>query len=130
MRPSVGCSKPPIIRSVVVLPQPDGPSIAKNDPRGISSEMPSTATMSSNRLTTCSSRTSGAGASVAVTGASVPAGFEPCTAFASLLRELHDNVLDAGVLLHRVDRHVLAVAGLLEAAVRHLGGEREEVLVD
>jgi hypothetical protein len=24
--PSVGCSKPAIIRSVVVLPQPDGPS--------------------------------------------------------------------------------------------------------
>ena len=25
MLPPVGCSKPPIIRSVVVLPQPDGP---------------------------------------------------------------------------------------------------------
>ena len=31
-RPSVGSSKPPIIRSVVVLPQPDGPSSAKNEP--------------------------------------------------------------------------------------------------
>ncbi len=27
--PSVGSSKPPIMRSVVVLPQPEGPSIAK-----------------------------------------------------------------------------------------------------
>ena len=46
------------------------------------------------------------------------------------LAELHCDVLDAGVLLHRVDRHVLPVARLLEAAVRHLGGEREQVLVD
>ena len=29
MRPDVGCSKPPIIRSVVVLPQPDGPEEAE-----------------------------------------------------------------------------------------------------
>ena len=57
--PSLGCSKPPIMRSVVVLPQPDGPSRAKNEPRGISSEMPSTAATSSKRLTTLSSRTSG-----------------------------------------------------------------------
>ena len=64
MRPSVGSSKPPIIRSVVVLPQPDGPSSAKNEPRGISTEIPSTATVSSNRLTTFSSRTSGAAVSV------------------------------------------------------------------
>ena len=41
--PRVGCSKPPIMRSVVVLPQPDGPSMAKNAPRGISSERSSTA---------------------------------------------------------------------------------------
>ena len=29
----VGSSKPPIIRSSVVLPQPDGPSREKNSPR-------------------------------------------------------------------------------------------------
>ena len=34
MRPSVGSSNPPIIRSVVVLPHPDGPSKAKNDRAG------------------------------------------------------------------------------------------------
>ena len=34
--PEVGCSKPAIMRSVVVLPQPDGPSIEKNSPAGIS----------------------------------------------------------------------------------------------
>ena len=32
--PSLGSSKPAIIRSVVVLPQPLGPSIEKNSPRG------------------------------------------------------------------------------------------------
>ncbi len=32
--PSVGCSKPAIIRRVVVLPQPLGPSIVKNSPCG------------------------------------------------------------------------------------------------
>src|SRR5262245_23996812 len=46
------------------------------------------------------------------------------------LAELGNDVLDAGVRLHAVDGHVLAVAGLLEAAVRHLGREREQVLVD
>ena len=31
-RPLVGSSKPAIMRSVVVLPDPDGPSIEKNSP--------------------------------------------------------------------------------------------------
>ena len=31
--PASGCSKPAIMRSVVVLPEPDGPSIVKNSPR-------------------------------------------------------------------------------------------------
>ena len=34
--PSVGVSRPATIRSVVVLPQPDGPSRAKNEPVGMS----------------------------------------------------------------------------------------------
>ena len=32
IRPSVGSSKPAIMRSVVVFPQPLGPSIEKNSP--------------------------------------------------------------------------------------------------
>ena len=32
--PSLGSSKPPIMRSVVVFPQPEGPSSAKKLPRG------------------------------------------------------------------------------------------------
>ena len=51
-RPSVGSSNPPIMRSVVVLPQPDGPSIAKKAPRGIDSVRSSTAVMSPKRLVT------------------------------------------------------------------------------
>src|SRR3954471_15582177 len=58
MVPPVGSSKPPIIRSVVVFPQPDGPSMAKKLPRSISSERSSTATTSSKRFVTFSMVTS------------------------------------------------------------------------
>ena len=47
----MGRSKPAIIRSVVVLPHPDGPSIEKNSPPGICRLMPSTAASSPNCLT-------------------------------------------------------------------------------
>src|SRR4029453_1023569 len=50
IRPAVGCSNPATSRSVVVLPQPDGPSRAKNSPPGTSRSMPSTAATSSNRF--------------------------------------------------------------------------------
>ena len=46
------------MRSVVVLPQPDGPSIEKNSPRSISSDRSSTATTSWKRFVMWSSRTS------------------------------------------------------------------------
>src|ERR1700745_3504601 len=46
--PLVGRSKPAIIRSVVVLPHPDGPSRVKNSPAGMSRSMPATATCSPN----------------------------------------------------------------------------------
>ncbi len=58
MRPDVGSSKPPIMRRVVVLPQPDGPSSEKNSPSRTSRSMWSTATTSPNFLTTSTSRTS------------------------------------------------------------------------
>ena len=44
MAPSVGVSKPAIIRSVVVLPQPDGPSIEKNSPDPMEKSASATAT--------------------------------------------------------------------------------------
>ena len=43
MVPLVGWSKPAIIRSSVVLPQPDGPSSEKNSPSRMVSEASSSA---------------------------------------------------------------------------------------
>src|SRR5438105_6543988 len=54
-RPTSGVSKPAIMRSVVVLPQPDGPSIEKNSPSRISSVTSSTAVWLPKRLLTASS---------------------------------------------------------------------------
>ena len=45
-RPPVGSSKPAIMRSVVVLPEPDGPSSEKNSPWAMSRSTPATATTS------------------------------------------------------------------------------------
>ncbi len=50
--PSVGSSNPASMRSVVVLPQPDGPSSEKNSPSAISRLTWSTATCSPKRLVT------------------------------------------------------------------------------
>src|SRR5712691_280324 len=58
MRPSSGRSKPAISRSVVVLPEPDGPSSVKNSPAGISRSTRSTATTSPYVLRMPASRTS------------------------------------------------------------------------
>src|SRR5688572_16656275 len=54
-RPSVGRSSPAIIRSMVVLPHPDGPRNEISLPGGSSRSTPSTAVTSSNRLTSPSS---------------------------------------------------------------------------
>jgi hypothetical protein len=43
MRPDVGDSSPAIMRSVVVLPQPDGPRMVVSVPTGTSKLMPRTA---------------------------------------------------------------------------------------
>ena len=44
IEPEVGCSKPAIMRSVVVLPQPLGPRNDTNSPLSTSRSKPSTAT--------------------------------------------------------------------------------------
>ena len=44
--PSSGISNPAIIRNVVVFPEPEGPSIVKNSPEGMSRSIASTATTS------------------------------------------------------------------------------------
>ena len=58
--PSLGRSKPAIIRSVVVLPQPLGPSRVKNSPRLRSRLRSSTAASSSKRLVTLAQLDAGA----------------------------------------------------------------------
>src|SRR6476659_1804316 len=57
--PLVGSSKPAIIRSVVVLPDPEGPSIVKNSPGAISRSIPPTATTSPYFLVRPANRMSG-----------------------------------------------------------------------
>src|SRR3954453_13676532 len=52
IRPSVGFSRPATMRSVVVLPQPEGPSRAKNEPAGTVSGRWSTEAKTPNRLVT------------------------------------------------------------------------------
>src|ERR1700722_20373590 len=61
-RPSSGISRPASRRNSVVLPQPEGPSSAKNSPCKISSVSPATALTPEKRLPTASNRTSGGGA--------------------------------------------------------------------
>ncbi len=86
IRPEVGSSNPAIIRRVVVLPEPDGPSIEKNSPSAISRSMPSTAVTwpstasppvlfatclpvsPAKRLTTCSRRTAATGLPAGIAG--------------------------------------------------------------
>jgi hypothetical protein len=48
IRPSSGSSKPAIMRSVVVFPQPDGPSRQKNEPSGMAKDKSFTAVKSPN----------------------------------------------------------------------------------
>src|SRR5688572_21489732 len=50
MVPAVGYSRPAIIRSVVVLPQPEGPSSTTNFPLSSTSEEPRTAVKSAKRF--------------------------------------------------------------------------------
>ncbi len=50
--PWLGCSKPAIMRSAVVLPQPEGPRIDRNSPCRTVRLLPATATTSPKRLVT------------------------------------------------------------------------------
>ena len=52
MAPASGAMKPAIMRSSVVLPQPDGPSIEKKLPRATLKESASTAACPAKRLLT------------------------------------------------------------------------------
>src|SRR5258708_16618825 len=58
MRPEVGSSSPAIMRSVVVLPQPEGPSMTKNSPSPTTKLDSRTATKSPKALRSSSTRIS------------------------------------------------------------------------
>src|SRR6266852_6037234 len=58
MRPEVGSSRPAIMRSVVVLPQPEGPKRQKKSPSRTVNEESRTATNSANALWRFSTRIS------------------------------------------------------------------------
>src|SRR5256885_14772592 len=67
--PIVGDSKPAIIMSVVVLPEPLGPRRVRNSPEATASDTPSTATTGPNDFDTATSSSSAAGSlSAASTG--------------------------------------------------------------
>src|SRR5882724_5559340 len=55
MRPEVGSSRPAIMRNVVVLPQPEGPRMTKNEPWSTVRSTPFTAVKLPNVLATFSS---------------------------------------------------------------------------
>ena len=58
--PAVGCSNPAIMRSTVVLPEPDGPSMEKNSPSAMSRSTPATASIEPNDLRSPASLIAGA----------------------------------------------------------------------
>src|SRR5512133_2345516 len=66
--PDEGSSRPAIMRSVVVLPQPDGPSSTKNSPSAIRNDESRTAVKSPKRFCRFSSRISATALLRKVTG--------------------------------------------------------------
>src|SRR3954447_16719291 len=108
-RPAVGSSNPPTIRSVVVLPQPDGPSMAKKLPRGISRLRSSTASVSAKRFVTPSRR---------ISLSAVSCGVGPVSAIASI-----PSVGEHGV---QEPRRGSFGPGIVhdEQPLRHLGANR------
>src|SRR5262245_19716597 len=112
MVPSVGSSSPATIRSVVVLPQPEGPRRAKNEPRGTSRSSESTAVKPPNRLVTSLNRRPSK---------------DPSLARSSVARSAGDDIVEVSFVLLGLlvgERH--EVEGVLEGVVV---GE-DELVVD
>src|SRR5690242_11134062 len=74
--PDVVASEPISIRMVVVLPEPDGPTTPRIDPRPTVRSIPPTATVSPNRRVRPAVRTTTSGESGATTGE--PSGTASC----------------------------------------------------
>src|SRR5690349_15663466 len=111
--PFEGGSKPAIILMVVVLPHPDGPRREKNSP----SAMP--------RVTPLTAWTTSPCERYSLTTSSSSIAFSSVIPAAVLFADVVHDVLDPGVVVQAEHRQVLAVPGVLEAAVRHLRDERD-----
>src|SRR5262245_36309279 len=115
-RPVVGSSSPATMRRVVVLPQPDAPSRAKNEPAGTVRLRSSTAVKSPKRLVTpssCSSPVRCWAPAGAVASARVISGADHSAELAL--------VVAAGVLVQRHERVRLGQLGL---------GREDEAVLD
>src|SRR5438105_3593190 len=123
-RPDVGCSKPAIIRSVVVFPHPLGPSSVRNSPSATSSEIASTATVSPKRRVSESSSSMalrlGRANEFAATTARSPPSRTPSMG-ASRGRERSSHALAAHVLVPVA--HPLGGLLLEEVPVQRFGAE-------
>src|SRR3954470_12935435 len=116
--PSVGSSNPAIMRIVVVLPHPDGPSSEKNSPSPMVTSTPLTARTASpwewNVFTMPLS---------SIAASSVPRAAAASFVSVKSGSDMAHHVLEPRVVLEPVHRQVLAVPRVLEAAVRHLRRE-------
>src|SRR5687768_11249526 len=122
MSPLSGASKPPIIRSVVVLPQPLGPRSVTNSPLRTSRLIPFTASTSPKRLVTCRSCTSTALVTPMARSSAVSSGvlhFVPDLVPARLV--LRDFLEDEAAHVLGVDAEV-GHHGRIHLADGHLGG--------
>src|SRR3954454_13599866 len=121
MRPRSGCSNPAIIRSVVVLPEPEGPSSVKNSPAPTFRSTSSTATTSPYSLRHPSTETSAANHALQ--------DVEPALELGVLDRERHEDADHVAVDPAREEHQALfarsvrdarrLVAGLLCELDRH-----------
>src|SRR3954471_14749082 len=118
--PSVGSSNPAIMRIVVVLPQPDGPSSEKNSPSPMVTSTPLTAATASPCAWNVLVIPLSSIAASSVHTSAVSASFVSVTSGSDMAH----HVLDPRVVLEPVHRQVLAVPRVLEAAVRHLRDDR------
>src|SRR3954470_16532576 len=97
--PAVGSTKPAMIRSVVVLPQPEGPSSVRNSPSCTARSSAASASASPYRLSTPSSTTFGRG--VAGEFASPADGAVPALDIGCLVHLAEIDAVHLGEVLRR-----------------------------
>src|SRR6185295_3248524 len=129
---------PPQSRSLPRLPRivspPPPPQITSRPEVPRSTSAPSVPTIFARRpwqrVSTIEPFFTGAAATKTVAASATTPAMATLTLREDMTRssEVDHHMLNLGVVLERVDGKILAVAGLLEAAVRHLGDERDVVV--